>query len=90
MTEQLPAAGIDLSHVASSDFTAESVAPLITWLASADSMAVTGQVFEANGGMLAVVEGWRQGPVHRPKPSAAGMTTVVGELLSQSAPRTQR
>jgi NAD(P)-dependent dehydrogenase (short-subunit alcohol dehydrogenase family) len=38
------------------------IAPIVTWLASADSRDVTGRVFEASGEMLAVAEGWHRGP----------------------------
>jgi NAD(P)-dependent dehydrogenase (short-subunit alcohol dehydrogenase family) len=38
------------------------VAPLCTWLASADSAGVTGRVFEAAGKLLAVAESWHRGP----------------------------
>lgn len=90
MTERLPAAGIDLSHVASSGFSPDDVAPLITWLASSESSDVTGQVFEANGGMLAVVEGWRQGPARRPMPAVEDYNVAVREMLQDATPRTRR
>ncbi|ANZ14338.1 SDR family oxidoreductase [Streptomyces noursei] len=40
----------------------ENVSPLVVWLASADSTGVTGRVFEAEGGRITVMEGWRPGP----------------------------
>ena len=40
----------------------ENVAPLVVWLGSAASKAVTGQVFEVGGGRISVAEGWRRGP----------------------------
>jgi NAD(P)-dependent dehydrogenase (short-subunit alcohol dehydrogenase family) len=43
-------------------FDPANVAPLVVWLGSAQSRDVTGQVFEAAGGMIAVAEGWRTGP----------------------------
>ncbi|MFM0643759.1 SDR family oxidoreductase [Paraburkholderia bryophila] len=43
-------------------FDPANVAPLVVWLGSAASRDVTGQVFEAAGGMIAVAEGWRTGP----------------------------
>ena len=46
------------------------IAPIVTWLASAESKDVTGRVFEASGNVLAIAEGWvrgpRQGPVEDP------------------------
>ena len=40
----------------------ENVAPLVAWLASADSRDVTGRVFEVSGGALSIAEGWTEGP----------------------------
>jgi NAD(P)-dependent dehydrogenase (short-subunit alcohol dehydrogenase family) len=38
------------------------VAAIATWLASEEAQDVTGRVFEAGGGILAVMEGWHRGP----------------------------
>ena len=38
-----------------------NVAPLVAWLASADSADVTGRVIESEGGKLCVEHGWRHG-----------------------------
>lgn len=40
-----------------------NIAPLVAWLASADSREVTGRVFEAEGGRLSVADGWQHGEV---------------------------
>ncbi|MET7572557.1 SDR family oxidoreductase [Streptomyces sp. NPDC005492] len=40
----------------------ENVSPLVVWLGSAASTGVTGRVFEAEGGRITVMEGWRAGP----------------------------
>ncbi|MER7763261.1 SDR family oxidoreductase [Streptomyces sp. NPDC097619] len=40
----------------------ENVSPLVVWLGSADSAGVTGRVFEAEGGRITVMDGWRPGP----------------------------
>ncbi|MGY6022343.1 SDR family oxidoreductase [Streptomyces spinosirectus] len=39
-----------------------NVSPLVVWLGSAASAGVTGRVFEAEGGRITVMEGWRSGP----------------------------
>ncbi|MDE1948244.1 MAG: SDR family NAD(P)-dependent oxidoreductase [Burkholderiales bacterium] len=39
-----------------------NVAPLVTWLGSVESGAVTGRVFGVLGGRITVAEGWRAGP----------------------------
>jgi hypothetical protein len=40
----------------------ENVAPLVVWLGSTDSRGVTGRVFEVEGGILSVADGWQHGP----------------------------
>ncbi|KUN70994.1 short-chain dehydrogenase [Streptomyces canus] len=40
----------------------ENVSPLVVWLGSEASAGVTGRVFEAVGGRITVMEGWRPGP----------------------------
>jgi NAD(P)-dependent dehydrogenase (short-subunit alcohol dehydrogenase family) len=39
-----------------------NIAPLVVWLGSVDSRDVTGRVFELEGGMLSVADGWQHGP----------------------------
>jgi NAD(P)-dependent dehydrogenase (short-subunit alcohol dehydrogenase family) len=57
----------------------ENVSPLVVWLGSAASTGVTGRVFEAEGGRITVMEGWRPGPSAdkgaRWTPTEAGETT---------------
>ncbi|WP_324784351.1 SDR family oxidoreductase [Streptomyces sp. H51] len=57
----------------------ENVSPLVVWLGSADSAGVTGRVFEAEGGRITVMEGWRPGPTAdkgaRWTPAEAGEAT---------------
>ena len=57
------------------------IAPIVTWLASAESKGVTGRVFEASGNVLAIAEGWVRGPRHAPIEDAAALGPVVQELL---------
>jgi hypothetical protein len=38
------------------------VSPLVLWLASADSGDVTGRMFEIEGGVISVADGWQHGP----------------------------
>jgi NAD(P)-dependent dehydrogenase (short-subunit alcohol dehydrogenase family) len=40
----------------------ENISPLVVWLGSADSAAVSGRVFEVEGGLLSVADGWQHGP----------------------------
>ena len=39
-----------------------NIAPLVVWLGSTRSAAVTGRVFNVRGGRISVAEGWRAGP----------------------------
>ncbi|MFJ7072573.1 SDR family oxidoreductase [Streptomyces sp. NPDC098781] len=63
----------------------ENVSPLVVWLGSAASEGVTGRVFEAEGGRITVMEGWRSGPTAdkgaRWTPEEAGETArkLLGE-----------
>ncbi|MFB7941702.1 SDR family oxidoreductase [Streptomyces sp. NPDC056049] len=66
----------------------EDVSPLVVWLGSAGSAGVTGRVFEAEGGRLTVMEGWRPGPSEssggRRTPAEAGET--ARKLLALAEP----
>jgi NAD(P)-dependent dehydrogenase (short-subunit alcohol dehydrogenase family) len=64
----------------------ENIAPLVTWLASAESRDVTGRVFEVSGGEISVADGWRKGPAvdkgERWEPDEIG--PVVHDLLRKA------
>ncbi|MFF7792524.1 SDR family oxidoreductase [Streptomyces sp. NPDC007991] len=64
----------------------ENVSPLVVWLGSAASAGVTGRVFEAEGGRITVMEGWRPGPSadkeERWAPAQAGET--ARKLLAEA------
>ena len=59
LTDDLPAVH-DLAKTI--DLTPEGVSPLVVWLAGPTAREVTGRVFAAMGGTVAVVEGWAYGP----------------------------
>ncbi len=40
----------------------DNLGPIVAWLASPASRAITGRVFNAHGGHIGVSEGWRAGP----------------------------
>ena len=50
-----PETGFDAMHPG-------NVSPLVLWLASADSGDVTGRMFEIEGGVISVADGWQHGP----------------------------
>lgn len=62
----------------------ENVSPLVVWLGSAESAAVTGRVFEVEAGRIGVADGWQHGPTAdkgaRWDPAAVG--PAVRDLLA--------
>ena len=67
-----------------------NIAPLVVWLASAASTGVSGRVFEVEGGIIGVADGWTHGPRvdkgARWDPAEIG--PVVAGLLARSVPPT--
>ena len=60
------------------------VAPITTWLASAESRDVTGRVFEASGNVLAVAESWHRGPTAEPIDDPTRMGPVARDLVERA------
>ncbi|MFE3293425.1 SDR family oxidoreductase [Rhodococcus sp. NPDC059234] len=64
----------------------ENISPLVVWLGSTESKAVSGRVFEVEGGKITVAEGWRHGPSQdkgdRWDPKEIG--PVVADLLQKA------
>ncbi|MGW9131872.1 SDR family oxidoreductase [Streptomyces sp. NPDC055681] len=79
---RVPESGFDTMHPG-------NISPLVVWLASADSGDVTGRVFEAEGGMIGVADGWQHGPQavrdHRWTPAEIG-PAVRGLIADAPAP----
>jgi NAD(P)-dependent dehydrogenase (short-subunit alcohol dehydrogenase family) len=61
----------------------DNVAPLVVWLGSTESKDVTGRVFEVEGGILSVADGWQHGtPVDKgARWDPAELGPVVAKLL---------
>lgn len=79
----------DMMATQDSDFDAmapENVSPLVVWLGSVESKDVTGQVFEVEGGIIRVAEGWNRGGTidkgARWDPAELG--PVVSDLIANS------
>jgi NAD(P)-dependent dehydrogenase (short-subunit alcohol dehydrogenase family) len=76
---EAPTAGFDVNEPA-------NISPLVVWLGSAESSDVTGRVFEVEGGLISVADGWQHGPGldkgARWEPAEVGR--VVHELLAQA------
>ncbi len=66
----------------------ENISPLVVWLGSVESGDVTGRVFEVEGGVVRVAEGWQRGPEvdkgARWEPGELG--PVVRGLLADARP----
>lgn len=86
MTERAFAATMAAPDAGFDAMAPENVAPLVVWLGSAASAGVTGRVFEAEGGRITVMEGWRLGPSAdkgaRWSPAEAGETAL--KLLAKA------
>jgi NAD(P)-dependent dehydrogenase (short-subunit alcohol dehydrogenase family) len=64
----------------------ENISPLVVWLGSAESRYVTGKVFEVEGGVIRVAEGWAHGPQvdKGAKWDPAELGPVVSDLLAKA------
>jgi NAD(P)-dependent dehydrogenase (short-subunit alcohol dehydrogenase family) len=62
------------------------VAPICVWLASTESRGVTGRVFEAQGAVLAVAEGWHRGPSTDPILDPEAIGPVAIDLAARARP----
>ena len=60
------------------------IAPIATWLASAESKDITGRVFEVSGNVLAIAEGWVRGPRRAPVEDPTTLGPVVRELVAKA------
>jgi NAD(P)-dependent dehydrogenase (short-subunit alcohol dehydrogenase family) len=80
---------LELPEAIMSKFQPSWVAPVVTWLASAQSADVTGQVIESSGLVLAIAEGWHRGPSTEDVPRRPeDVDEVVRKLLGGARPRT--
>ena len=70
-------------------FGPEWVAPVVVWLASADSKDVNGEVIESSGMVLGIAEGWRRGPnTDNPPQDPLEVAKLVRGFIAQAQPRT--
>ena len=60
------------------------VAPIAVWLASEESAEVSGRMFEASGGVLAIAEGWHRGPTHEPVDDPSKLGPIVAEMVAKA------
>ncbi len=78
-TMSAPATGFDA-------MAPENVSPLVVWLGSDRSRAVTGRMFEVEGGRIGVADGWQHGPQvdKGARWEAAELDGVVAGLLAEA------
>lgn len=64
-----------------------NVSPIVAWLASASSAAVTGRVIEIEGGRICIEEGWNHGPAEDAgqRWDAAAAGEAIEQLLVKAA-----
>jgi NAD(P)-dependent dehydrogenase (short-subunit alcohol dehydrogenase family) len=67
-----------------------NVSPLVVWLGSPESAGVTGRVFEVEGGIIGIAEGFRHGPRFDKgaRWDASEIGPVVADLLREAEPPT--
>lgn len=89
MTEQAfadkmraPDAGFDRQDPA-------NIAPLVVWLGSAQSAAVTGMVFDIEGGRITIANGWNDGPTvdKGARWAPAELSPVIAKLVAERPPQ---
>ena len=68
----------------------DNVSPLVVWLGSTESRDVTGRVFEVEGGIVSVADGWQHGPRvdKQAQWSPSELGPVVRDLLDKAPPPT--
>ena len=66
----------------------ENVSPFVVWLGSTQSAAVTGRVFEVQGGIIQLSDGWRPGPKidKQARWSPEDIGKAVAHLLENETP----
>ncbi len=88
MTEQVfaermapPEHGFDVNDPA-------NIAPLVVWLGSSESRAVSGRVFEIEGGQISIAGGWQHGPSldNGARWNPADVGTAVRDLIAKAPP----
>lgn len=62
------------------------IAPIVTWLMSAESADVTGRVFEASGRLLGIANTWQRGPVHDAIDDPTQIAEVARQLVRDAQP----
>jgi NAD(P)-dependent dehydrogenase (short-subunit alcohol dehydrogenase family) len=66
-----------------------NIAPLVVWLGSAQSAAVTGMVFDVEGGRITIANGWNDGPTidKGARWEPAELSPVITKLVAERPPQ---
>lgn len=88
MTEQVFADMMKKPEDGFDHYDPANVAPLVVWLGSAESAAITGRVFEVEGGKISIADGWRstQGVDKGARWAPAEIAAAIDELLAKEVP----
>lgn len=88
MTEQVFADMMKKPENGFDHYDPANVAPLVVWLGSAESAAITGRVFEVEGGKISIADGWRstQGVDKGARWAPAEIAAAMDELLAKEVP----
>ena len=62
------------------------IAPIVVWLSSSESAAVSGRVFDISGRALSVSEGWHRGPTVEPLDDPSLYGPLVEQLMADARP----
>jgi NAD(P)-dependent dehydrogenase (short-subunit alcohol dehydrogenase family) len=67
----------------------DNIAPTVVWLGSRESRAVSGCVFELEGGRISISDGWNEGPSldKHARWEAGEVGAAVAQLLAQRRPQ---
>jgi NAD(P)-dependent dehydrogenase (short-subunit alcohol dehydrogenase family) len=60
------------------------IAPVVTWLASAESSSVTGRIIEAGNGTVAIAEGWHRGPTTEQMADPVAVGPVLMDMVARA------
>ncbi len=72
------------------EFDPDNISPVVVWLGSAESTAITGRVFDVNGGRICIAEGWDRGPQvdKGARWDASELGAVLPDLVARAKPLT--
>jgi NAD(P)-dependent dehydrogenase (short-subunit alcohol dehydrogenase family) len=66
----------------------DNISPIVVWLGSSESAAITGRVFNTRGGAISVAEGWHAGPgvSQQRRWDPAELGAIIPGLVAEAQP----